>query len=67
MVPSETRIAKSFLLALLDPILNVNKSMKASVVEVRPIRATHEKATLYTDMYLIHYFSRNTARRELFL
>ena len=41
MVPSETRIAKSFPVALLNKILNVNKSMKASVLEVRPMRKQH--------------------------
>ncbi|HXX96751.1 MAG TPA: hypothetical protein VEL11_06505 [Candidatus Bathyarchaeia archaeon] len=52
MVPLGTRIAKSYPVALFDPILNVNKSMKASIVEVRPIRTPYEKATLYMMMAL---------------
>lgn len=41
--------------------------MKVSVVEVRPVRARYEKATLYTDMYSIHYFSRNNGKTGTFL
>jgi len=63
MVPSETRIAKSFPVALLNPILNVNKSMKASVLEVIPMRKQH--FILICIRFIISHVT--LARRELFL